>query len=81
MSTVQARRTSSLLARIESKTLDLYDKTFPGDPAPESFWDDLAHLEQRLQVTLDKERPSSMDLKMAEMAFTRGFKRICKCQP
>ncbi len=80
MSTVQARRISSLLQRIESKTLNLYDKTFPKDPAPESLWDKLAHLEERLQVVLDKKSPTSMDLKMAEMAYTRGIKRILRGQ-
>jgi len=67
------------LQRIESKTLDLYDKTFPGDPAPESFWDKLTHLEQRLLKTTSK-KPSSMSLKMAEMAYTQGLKRICRGQ-
>lgn len=80
MSTVQARRISSLLARTDRKACDLYDNTFPDNPAPNQFWEKLAHLEQRLQVTLDKEHPSSMDLKMAEMAYTRGLKRICREQ-
>jgi hypothetical protein len=64
------------LIRVQTKTLDLYEKAFPDKPASETFWVALARLEKRLMESLDKKRLTIMDLKMAEMDYTRGIKRI-----